>query len=370
MGLFISLSYMPKVLILVAHRPQRSPSQRYRFEQYLPFLKTHGYEFSWSYLLNENDDKVFYSSGHFIQKVLIMIKGVFIRLKDTQCFKEFDIIFIQREATFFGTSYFEKKAKASGKKVIFDFDDAIWIEDTSPGNQKWKWLKNTNKFSTNVACANTVIAGNAYLADKAKLYNTNVVVIPTTVNTNFHIPKPHLRNKDKITIGWSGSISTIKHFESVIPVLIKLKEKFNDRIQFKVLGDPNYTNEVLKIKGIAWSLESEVDELNSFDIGLMPLPNDAWANGKCGLKALTYMACAVPVVTNPVGVNNEIVQHGSNGFLVNSEEEWLNALEELINDKLLREKIGNEGVKTVNKFYSVEANKEKYLEVFKKCLTS
>lgn len=355
---------MPKVLILVAHRPQRSPSQRYRFEQYLPFLKTQGYEFSWSYLLNENDDKVFYSSGHFIQKVLIMIKGVFIRLKDTQRYKDFDIIFIQREATFFGTSYFEKKAKASGKKVIFDFDDAIWIEDTSPGNQKWKWLKNTAKFNTNVAYANVVIAGNAYLANKAKEYNNNVVIIPTTVDTNFHTPKLHLRNKEKITIGWSGSISTIKHFDSVVPILIKLKEKFSDRIQFKVLGDPNYKNVALKINGIAWTLDSEVDELNTFDIGLMPLPDDAWANGKCGLKALTYMACGVPVVTNPVGVNKEIVQHGSNGFLVNSEEEWLNVLEQLINDKLLREKMGYEGLRTVQQVYSVDANKEKYLKVF------
>lgn len=356
---------MPKVLILVAHRPQRSPSQRYRFEQYLPFLKTHGYDFTWSYLLNENDDKVFYSSGHFIKKVMIMLKGILIRMKDVKRFNDFDLIFIQREATFFGTSYFEKKAKASGKKVIFDFDDAIWIEDTSPGNQKWRWLKNTKKFETNVACANVVIAGNAYLANKAKEFNKNVVIIPTTVDTSYHIPKPQLRNKETVTIGWSGSISTIKHFESVVPVLIKLKKKFNDRILFKVLGDEFYMNDQLGIKGIPWSVQTEVDELNSFDIGLMPLPNDAWANGKCGLKALTYMACGVPVVTNPVGVNNEIVQHGSNGYLVNSAEEWLNVLEELINNKLLREQIGNEGLKTINKFYSVEANKEKYLNAFK-----
>ncbi|MFO0355916.1 MAG: glycosyltransferase family 4 protein [Sphingobacteriaceae bacterium] len=355
---------MPKVLILVAHRPQRSPSQRYRFEQYLPFLQSHGYEFTWSYLLNEKDDKVFYSSGHFVAKVLIMLKGLLMRYRDVQRFNEFDLIFIQREATFFGTSYFEKKAKASGKKVIFDFDDAIWIEDTSPGNQKWKWLKNTNKFNTNVACANIVIAGNAYLANKAKEYNKIVLIIPTTVDTSFHIPKPQLRNKEKVTIGWSGSISTIKHFESVVPVLIKLKEKFNDHIQFKVLGDEYYTNEKLNIKGLSWSAQTEVDVLNTFDIGLMPLPDDAWANGKCGLKALTYMACGVPVVTNPVGVNKEIIQHLVNGFLVNTEEEWLKVLEELIHDQLLREKVGYEGSRTVKQFYSVEANKDNYLKAF------
>lgn len=356
---------MPKVLILVAHRPQRSPSQRYRFEQYIPFLQSHGYDFTWSFLLNEKDDRIFYSSGHFLRKVFIMLKSVMIRLKDVRRFKNYDIIFIQRETTFFGTSYFERKAKASGKKVIFDFDDAIWIEDTSPGNQKWKWLKNTKKFETNVACANVVIAGNSYLANKAKAFNDNVMIIPTTVDTNFHTPKPQLRNKERITIGWSGSISTIKHFESVVPVLIKLNEKYRDQLQFKVLGDEFYVNNQLGIKGIAWSAQTEVDELNTFDIGLMPLPDEAWANGKCGLKALTYMACGVPVVTNPIGVNKEIVENKVNGYLVNTEEEWLNALEELMKDKLLREQIGNEGLKTVRKLYSVDANKENYLRAFK-----
>lgn len=355
---------MPKVLILVAHRPQRSPSQRYRFEQYLSFLQSHGFDFTWSYLLNEKDDKIFYSSGYFLRKVFIMLKSVFIRLNDVSRYKKFDLIFIQREALFFGTSYFERKAKASGKKVIFDFDDAIWIEDTSPGNQKWKWLKDTKKFETNVACANTVIAGNAYLANKAKEFNTNVVIIPTTVDTNFHISKPQLRNKEKITIGWSGSISTIKHFESVAPILIKLKEKYKDQIQFKVLGDEYYENEKLNIKGLAWSAETEVDILNSFDIGVMPLPGDNWANGKCGLKALTYMACGVPVVTSSIGVNKEIVQNKVNGYTVSTEQEWLNALEELMNNKLLREQIGNKGRETVINYFSVEANKEKYLNVF------
>ncbi|MEO6305231.1 MAG: glycosyl transferase family 1, partial [Bacteroidia bacterium] len=137
---------MPDVLILCAHRPKRSPSQRYRFEQYLPFLEENGFKFKFSYLLNEKDDELFYSKGNFLAKVFILIKSFFIRLKDVFQFKKYDIIFIQREASFLGTSFFEKRVFRSGAYVIFDFDDSIWLADTSPGNKKWEWIKKPDKF--------------------------------------------------------------------------------------------------------------------------------------------------------------------------------------------------------------------------------
>ena len=141
---------MPSVLILCAHRPRRSPSQRYRFEQYLPFLEEHGFRFTWSYLLDEEDDKLFYSHGSFINKALILLKTLRIRRKDVKRFSNYDIIFIQREASFLGSSRIEKEARASGAKVIFDFDDSIWLADTSPGNRKWQWIKKPSKFFANV----------------------------------------------------------------------------------------------------------------------------------------------------------------------------------------------------------------------------
>src|SRR5690242_16500643 len=117
---------MTKVLILCDHRPKRSPCQRYRFEQYLTFLEGNGYKFTWSYLLDEADDKIFYSKGNFFKKIAILLKSISIRRKDVKRFKDFGLIFIQREALFLGSSYFEKKAFESGAKVIFDFDDSIW----------------------------------------------------------------------------------------------------------------------------------------------------------------------------------------------------------------------------------------------------
>lgn len=366
---------MPKVLILCAHRPNRSPSQRYRFEQYLPlFLEENGFTFTWSFLLNEEDDKLFYSNGNFFGKISIILKSLSIRKKDTKRFKDFDIIFIQREANFLGNSYFEKKAFLSGAKVIFDFDDSIWLADTSPGNKKWQWIKNPQKFFDNINYAHTIIAGNEYLLKKTldvlsigtqAIDKNKVKLIPTTINTDIHFPKTELRNKEIITIGWSGSISTIKHFELLVPVLKKIKDKYLNKVRFKIIGDSNYKNSELNLESVAWSEKTEVNDLNTFDIGLMPLPNDEWANGKCGLKGLSYMACGISTIMSNVGVNNQIIVNGVNGFLAGTENEWYEKLCELIENKNLRIKLGEEGRKTVIEKYSVIANKHKYLDVFK-----
>src|SRR5581483_10297494 len=115
---------MPKVLILCDHRPGRSPSQRYRFEQYLSYLEKNGFTFSWSFLLDAKDDKIFYSEGNALNKMQIILKSLRKRKKESKSYKDYDIIFIQREAHFLGTSEFEKKAFRSGAKVIFDFDDS------------------------------------------------------------------------------------------------------------------------------------------------------------------------------------------------------------------------------------------------------
>jgi len=356
---------MHKVLVISAHRLNRSPSQRYRYEQYLDYLKQHGFEFTFSPLLNEKDDALFYSKGHFLSKVRILFNSMIKRRMDLMRAAKFDIVFIQREASFLATTRFEQKA-AKKTKVIFDFDDSIWLLDTSPGNKKYEALKNPNKIKQTITGAHLVIAGNSYLALFARRFNKNVVIIPTTVDTEVHIPKPELRGKEKVIIGWSGSISTIKHFELVVPALKKLKEKYGGKIGFKVIGDSSYKNTELDINGQAWSAEREVDELNTLDIGIMPLENDEWAKGKCGLKGLTYMACEVPAVMSSIGVNTEIIVHGENGYLVSNENDWINHLSLLIENAELRKKIGKKGRETVIKHYSKEANKEKYLEAFKR----
>ena len=352
-----------KILFLVNHRKNRSPSQRFRFEQYLDYFNENGYDYELATLLNEQDDKLFYSKGNWVRKLFLVIQSFRKRLKDVKRTDRFDIVFIQREAFFIGTTYFEKKLSRLPVKVIFDFDDSIWLPNVSLGNKKLQWLKNSNKTKALIGLADFTIVGNQYLGDYAKQFNKHVQIIPTTIDTEYHKNKAHEKSNTPICIGWTGTATTIKHFEMVIPVLIKLKERYNNQIYFKVIGENEYTNEDLEIKGTQWSLNTEIEDLSEIDIGIMPLPNDQWTQGKCGFKGLQYMSLEIPTIMSPVGVNTEIIENGVNGFLAKTEEEWLTTISMLIESSELRSSIGAAGRKTIIKNYSVEANKQKYLDL-------
>jgi len=353
---------MPKILFIANHRPNRSPSQRFRFEQYLSFLKNEGWDYDFSYLISEKADSIFYQKGHFLKKMGILINSFFIRWGNVLNASNYDIIFIQREAFLTGTTFFEKRFSKSKAKVIYDFDDSIWLSNVSDANKKWNWLKNSNKTKEIIAVSDLVFSGNQYLADYAKQVNNNVVIIPTTIDTEEY--KKISSKNDKVCIGWSGSITTIQHFEYAIPFLKEIKKKYGNQIMIKVIGDKNFTNEELGIIGIDWNKNDEIKELSSFDIGIMPLPNDEWSSGKCGLKGLQYMALEIPTIMSPVGVNTEIINDSINGYLAETEKDWIEKITQLIESKELRRSIGLMGRKTVINSYSVKSNKDIYLNQF------
>lgn len=345
------------------HRKVRSPSQRFRFEQYFEFLKSNNIYCELSYLISEEDDKVLYAPGNYFGKLLIFIKSWIKRWKDVKRANQFDFVFVQREAFMTGTTYFEKKFAKSNAKLIFDFDDSIWLEDKNEANSKLAFLKNPSKTSKIIALCDTIVAGNNYLADYAKKYNKNVVIIPTTIDTDWYKPKSKTASS-KIVIGWSGSFTTIKHFESAIEALTKIKTNYGDQVSFKVIGDSNYRHEPLGITGQKWKSDTEVEDLQGIDIGIMPLPDIDWTRGKCGLKGLQYMGLSIPSIMSPVGVNTEIIEHGINGFLASTNEEWVQCLSQLIDSPELRKKLGETGRITVENKYSVKSNTEKYLALF------
>jgi glycosyltransferase involved in cell wall biosynthesis len=320
-------------------------------------LSQEGFEITYSFLLNKLDDKIFYQHGRYLMKTFIGIKGLFIRLRDWMRAGKYDIILVYREAHFIGTPFFEKRFASSRAKLVFDFDDAIWLNDTSEANSSLKWLKNPEKTGKIISLCDLVIAGNHYLADYARIFNPDVIVIPTSIDTNYHKPFPNLQ-QGPVCIGWTGSLTTIKHFQNAIPWLMRLKQNYGDKITFKVIVDAPMKWPELGIKSTPWNKNTEIKELNTIDIGIMPLPDDQWSRGKCAFKGIQYMALEKPAVMSPVGVNKDLIVENENGFLAANENEWVEKISALIDSEGLRMRIGKAGRKTILEHYSVDVQKK------------
>ncbi len=358
---------MPRILFIADHRPDRSPGQRFRFEQYLGFLEANGYACELSYLVGEEEDRFLYKPGNYFKKARFVRKCHAIRNRDVARMNDFDIIFIFRGALLTRSYQFERRFRQSRARLVYDFDDAIWLQNVSEANRRWRFLKDPGKTAKIIALSDLVFAGNAYLADYARKENPNVVIVPTTIDTEEYLPKAYAES-DPVVIGWSGSITTIQHFRYAVPALKALKEKYGDRIAIKVVGDGDFRDPELGITGLPWRKATELSDLSSMDIGIMPLPDDEWARGKCGLKGLQYMGLGIPTVMSPVGVNSEIITDGKDGFLAGDTDEWVQKVGRLVEDADLRRSMGTAARRTVEERYSVHAWRDRYLELFNNLL--
>lgn len=359
---------MKKILAIVQHRKDRSPGQRFRFEHFIPILEKNGFEIIFSNIISEKDDAVFYSKRKYFAKFRILIKSFFHRLKDIKTAKNCDLIFIYREAFMLGTIYFEKKLAKTNVPIIFDFDDSIWLNDTSDGNRNLAWLKRPEKTAEICKLSKLVIVGNKFLANYAKNHNSNVFILPTILNLDYHNISKHNCDKLAVCIGWTGTTTTLKHFYMLIPVLKKIKEKYGSKVYFKVIANTKTWDKDIDVKLVQWTIEKEIEELCEFDIGIMPLPDDKWSKGKCGFKGLQCMSLEIPVIMSPVGVNTEIIEDGKNGFLAKDEDKWFETLSNLIENSELRKTIGQKGRKTVEEKYSLSIWEKEFINLIYRTL--
>ena len=349
-----------RLLYIAPHRPGRSPGQRFRFEQFMQFLESEGFEITYSFLLNEWDDRKFYKRGNYLLKCWIAFKCVIIRLFDVLRASRFDYIIVYREAHFWGWAIFEKLLSKSRAALLFDFDDAIWLNDISESNKNLSWLKSSAKTAKIAQLANVVMVGNSFLADYARQSNHNVVIVPTVIDTTLYKYRGAV-DSTPVTIGWIGSTTTLKHFQNAIPALTAIKEKYGNKVNFKVIVDVDYSVDELVLKSTKWSKDTELDELNKVDIGIMPLPDDKWSCGKCGFKGIQYMALGIATVMSPVGVNTDIIEHGVNGFLALTDSEWIDCLSQLVESVELRRRLGEAARKTIDERYSVRSQESNLL---------
>ena len=353
-----------RIAILAPYPRHEAPSQRFRFEQYLGFLEENDISIKFYPFLNHKAWTIFYLEGKYFLKAVFLLLGFIKRFLLLFSLLKYDFIFIHREAAPIGPPIFEWIiAKVLRKKYIYDFDDAIWMPNYSQQHARFHRMKAYWKIKHIIKWSYKVSAGNAFLARYAQNYCNNVVLIPTTIDTeHLHISNTKLASSE-IVIGWTGSHSTLPYLTMLLPVLNLLSKKYT--FTFRVISNevPNF--ELKNLSFIKWNKESEIEDLATFSIGVMPLTNDAWSEGKCGFKALQYMALSIPTVLSPVGVNVEIVQDQVNGLFADTESEWHAQLELLIKEEALRKQIGEAGRKTVVNAYSVLSQKENYLKLFK-----
>jgi glycosyltransferase involved in cell wall biosynthesis len=254
-------------------------------------------------------------------------------------------------------------AKVFRKKFIYDFDDAIWLPNYSQSNVRFHQLKAYWKIKKIISWADQVVVGNSYLKDYALQFNPNVKIIPTTIDTiNVH-NKCTNHDSKKIIIGWTGSHTTMGYLPYLLPVLKELEKKFN--FKFRVISNHPPPIDLDSLEFVKWNKKTEIKDLAEINIGVMPLEDSIWAQGKCGFKGLQYMALQIPSVMSNVGVNTQIIDDGHNGFICKSKEDWYRVLSSLMSDVKLRTEIGQKGKKTVEHKYSVKANKQKYNSLFK-----
>ena len=354
-----------KVIFLVPYPLGVAPSQRFRFEQYFSLLAINGISYTVQSFLTEKGWRSIFESGKIVYKASAMITGLARRIKILTQVSEFNIVFIHREVCPFGPPFFEWFiAKILRKKIIYDFDDAIWATDKPHEGRVEKIIRWRSKVKNICRWAYTVSCGNEYLCTYARKYNQNILLNPTTIDTHLHAPDNYAKkNNDTVTIGWTGSHSTLKYVDAIVPTIQFLENKYS-HIRFLVIANKKPKLNLKSLLFTPWSISSEIEDLMQIDIGIMPLPDDEWSKGKCGFKILQYMALEVPALASPVGVNDKIVDNGNNGFLCSTQQEWLFNLEQLINNYQLRLSMGKQGRSFIEKHYSVSSNSANFLSLF------
>ena len=301
-------------------------ASRYRVLQYLPHLKENGIETEVTpYPRTLSENWSFFKS-----------------------LPSYDIVFLQRKRLT-GLRLWLLRRRAN--RIVYDFDDSVMYRNSAAENPTSKTRR--RRFARMLKASDAVIAGNEFLKKEALKYNHNVEVIPSPIDIERYTPKSYDSKKKGVILGWIGDHGSIHYLEKMRPVFDALSKKY-DHLRLKIVCDTFFDCNQMEVIKKQWSSDDEVQDLQSFDIGLMPLMDDPWSWGKCGLKIVQYQGVGIPVVCTPVGINRDLVADGENGFWAMDQQEWIERLSILIDDGSLRRKMGLKGREKVKRQYSLQ----------------
>jgi glycosyltransferase involved in cell wall biosynthesis len=357
-----------KILVLTKYESLGS-SSRYRFYQYLSYLKSDDFIIELAplldnnYIVKMNRDTINYNNrtinrteilGYYFQRLKKLI----------QCW-DYDLLWIEKEILPYVPAWLER-ILTQGVPYVLDYDDAQFHRYDHYASKIVKLLL-ARKIDHVIANSKLTIVGNEYIADRAHQAGAKrVEIIPTVVDLDHYSLKKTTLDHQPFNIGWIGSPTTTRYVEAMEPVFQSLNKKYNCKFTMIGARDMNFENLDLNIK--QWHEDSEVENLKSLDVGIMPLDDNIWEQGKCGIKLIQYMACGLPVVGTPIGVNREIIQHGINGFQATSPDQWIEHLSRLAEDPALRYSMGEEGRSMVESSYCLEVTAPKLAQLLRSCI--
>ena len=356
-----------RILILSPSPRGTAATQRLKYEQYLGLLEEKGYQFTISSFQSRRFWKIVYQPGNTIEKVWWTIFGYLRRTWDLFRAPFYDAVFVNLWVTPLGLPFFERTLFFFNRNVIYDIDDMLFIDKKKHGRVTFvQRLKGRKKPVVLMKHAQYVIVCTPKLEEIALSINKfeRAMDISSTFDTTRFTPVLSYEKTDVTTIGWTGTHSTLRFLDTLQPALKSVSQQ--RKIKLLVIANREYKMEDVPTEFVFWKEENEVSDLHRIQVGLYPIPANEWSLGKSSLKALTYMAIAIPFVATAYGTNYRIMQDGVQGFMASDTDEWVEKIIRLIDDIDLRRKMGLAGRKTVTEHYSLEANFPKYLHVFDK----
>lgn len=348
-----------KILYLTKYS-RNAASSRLRSFQYFPFLKNAGFEVEVSSLFSEKYLEQLYNGQSTFK---VAVKGYAKRLFKLFTIGRYNTVIIEKELFPYLPAFAEKILGIFGIRYIADYDDAVFHNYDQSGNFVIKKLLG-NKIDKVMKYSTVVVAGNNYLAERAQNAGAqNIQIIPTVIDLERYSMKEKL-NFSPFIIGWIGTKSTFEKHLLPCKDWIKKIQKTNPEIYFNIVGITEDMDLGDNVKYIKWTEETEVSEIQKMDVGIMPLHDSLWEQGKCSYKLIQYMACGKPVVASPVGMNKIVVINDVNGYTANSEKDWIHAIETLVEDQSKRKALGHAGRIMVEKQYTLQGNSEKWIRIF------
>ncbi|NQX91396.1 MAG: hypothetical protein HRT74_04540 [Flavobacteriales bacterium] len=351
---------MSKILIICPYPIGFAPSQRYRFEIFLEELQRN-HEVEVAPFFSEKTWQILYQRGKWGRKLMGMFMGFVRRALLILKIGRYNHVLVHREESPFGFPVVSFAiAKVYKKKLIFDFDDAVWLPNVSKGNRLFRWMKGHHNVIRLMKWSTTCVGGNSYLCNFAKKYCDDVIQIPSVVSMeNRHRDSKKEKSNQPLNICWTGSHSTIQYLELIVN---QMKSWSSMGHQIYIISDQDPNFEDFPYHWVEWSNSIEISSLQNMDVGIMPLPDEEWVKGKCGFKLIQYMSMGVIPVASPVGVNTSLLAD-DRGLLLGDLDEWEH-LPKRIRDLGDLDQISNEGQMFIKAQYSKQSQLDNFLHLF------